>query len=509
MIRAVEPAPHEFSGNLIFTDNGLDPFFALDATVDAGGSQSGQIDVDGQTYDIQLDDQESGLKPRGDDPEFRIETVREFRIKFEAIDETGCRSGAFHVKPRWPDMESEGDGPDPSTPADITGVNVRVDASNLQIDTYPRLLRAAMQELGINQGYFLDDKIHEYSNIFAYELYTRINREQSDMIVANGGPLEQIMEHVRTESDFRELREDNGQIDGYHNRVVFDSDGAGTLIDGHTIGKKVKHYHPKEVRDDPTDPLYHPKLGVSMKRNRTHQTVRWSDRHQLQTELDELLINILSWSGLSTRPSRDTYISDSYFTAIESKRDLRLIDNPLPTIKRKQEAVVIDGLTGNPDLNHSDRECLELVADGGQVDIDRLADQTDYSPRTIYRVVDRLDDLLTTLGGSVGFVSEFVQDTVRTTLSDIEDTLTSTDGATDSSSSFQKWVNAHGVETETEDGRLILRFGRVPAMSDMREVCKAGLRAWQDSGNDPKRFRFGKAVYTQSGTPRIRDRILR
>jgi hypothetical protein len=404
-------------------------------------------------------------------------------------------------------MESEGDGPDPSTP-DITGVNVRVDGSNLQIDTYPRLLRAAMDELGINQGYFLEDKIHEYSNILAYELYTRINREQSDMIVANGGPLEQIMEHVRSDSTFRELREDNGQIDGYHNRVVFDSDGAGTLIDGHNIGKKVKHYHPKEVRDDPSDPLYHPKLGVSLVSKHTDSTVNWSDRQQLQTELDELLINILSWSGLSTRGS-DTYISDSYFTAIESKRDLRLVDNPLPTIKRKQEAVVIDGLTGNPDLNKSDRECLELVADGGQVDIDRLADQTDYSPRTVYRVVNRLDDLLTTLNGSVGFVSEFVQDTVRTTLSDIEDTLTSTDGATDSTSSFQKWVNAHGVETETEDGRLVLRFGRVPAMSDMKQILESGLQAWRESGNNPKRFRFGKAEYNQSGTHKIRDRMLR
>jgi hypothetical protein len=308
-IRAVEPAPHELQANLIFTSGGLSPFFALDATVkDAGGSRSGQIEVDEQTYDIQLYYQESGLKPR-DDPEFRIQTVREFRIKFEAIDETGCKSGAFHIQPRWPDMESEGDGPDPSTP-DITGVNVRVDGSNLPIDTYPRILRAAMQELGINQGYFLDAKVHEYSNIFAYELYTRINREKSGTIVGNGGPLEQIMEHVRSDSTFRELREDNGQIDGYHNRVVFDSDGAGTLIDGHTIGKKVKHYHPKEVRDDPTDPLYHPKLGVSLVAKHTDSTVNWSDRHQLQTELDELLINVISWSGLSTRGS-DTYVSDS------------------------------------------------------------------------------------------------------------------------------------------------------------------------------------------------------
>jgi hypothetical protein len=186
-----------------------------------------------------------------------------------------------------------------------------------------------------------------------------------------------------------------------------------------------------------------------------------------------------------------------------------LIDNPLPTIKRKQEATVIDGLTGNPDLNKSDRECLELVADGGQVDIDRLADQTDYSPRTIYRVVDRLGDLLTTLDGSVGFVSNYVQETVRTTLSDIEDTLTSTDGATDSSSSFQKWANRHGVETDRDNGRMVLRFGEVPSTRDMREVCKAGLRAWRQSGNDPKRFRFGLAEYRQSGTQKIRDRILR
>lgn len=507
---AIEPAPHELSANLIFTAHGLSPYYALDATVkDAGGSDSAVVELDGERYDLTLYYQESGLEP-WDSREFQIETVREFRIKFEAAnDSVGERGGTFHVSPRWPDMESKGDGPNPSTP-DIIGVNVRVDGSNIPAGDYPELLRRGMDAFGIDAGYFAESKVHDYSNVFQYEKYVRISRDKSEQVIGRGGPLEQIFEHVETEADFRELREDDRELQGYHHRVKFDSEAADSLLSGHTYGKKVKHYHPENPRDDASSPLYHPKVGVSLQSNLTVDTVRWADLDDLGTELDELLINLLSWAGLSTREG-ETYVSDAYFEATESPKDIRLVDNPLPEIKRKQETTVVDGLTANPDLNQSDRDVVELMADGGRRDVDDVATESDYSKRTVYRVVNRLDDILSKANGVVRFKSNFIGKTVRGTLSELRETLESVgESAGDSVGAFRKWANAHGVEVDdSRSARLTLRFGRVPDGEDMTDILRDGWRAWIRSGRNGRRFKSGKAEYQQSGFPTVREPLLR
>lgn len=508
-ISAIQPAPHEFGGNLIFTADGLTPYHRLDEIVrDADGSDSSIIELDGDHYELELSHQESGLaKPTSGDIGVGMAPVREFRINFEAVgDGVSERSGTFLVSPRWPDMQSKGDSPTPAN-LDITGVNIRINGSNIPIDVYPQLLREAADAFGMNPGYFADSRIHHYSNIFQYERYVRISRDKSKALIGRGGPLEQIFEYIKTEADFRELREDNRDIHGYHHRVKFDSDGANRLISGHKIGKKIKHYHPEHPRDSPDSPLYHPKVGVSLQHNLTSETVRWSDRDNLKTELDELLLNLISWSGLSTR-SGDTYVSDDYFTATESIHNIRLIENPLPEIKRKQETTVVDGLTANPDLQESDREVLDLLTDGGPRHMDELAGEADCSKRTIYRVLDRLSEIFSNETGMVGFASDYIRRTVRTTIDEAKDALTSGEQSGGDVSPFRKWANAHGVEVDTEDGRLVLRFGRVPDSEDMRQILNEGWRAWRDSGNKPARYRVGKAVWESGGRPTYRVPII-
>ena len=134
--RILEPSPHEFGGNLIFTEHDLSPYFALDRQVKNGnGSARATVRHEDETYDVTLSYQQSGLKPR-DDPDFRLETVLEFRITVSARDEVGERKASYHVAPRWPNMESKGDGPDPSSP-NFVGVNVRAQGSNLSLGAYP------------------------------------------------------------------------------------------------------------------------------------------------------------------------------------------------------------------------------------------------------------------------------------------------------------------------------------------------------------------------------------
>ena len=133
----IDPTPHEFDGNLIFTEHELLTYFALDRRVkDNGGSASATVRHEGDVFDATLSYQRSGLKPR-DGPNFRLETVREFRIRLEARDGVGERKASYHVAPRWPNMESKGDAPNPSTP-NIVGVTVRCDGSNLSLDAYRR-----------------------------------------------------------------------------------------------------------------------------------------------------------------------------------------------------------------------------------------------------------------------------------------------------------------------------------------------------------------------------------
>lgn len=507
-VQAVEPAPHEFGANLVFTEDDLRPFYAADAAVKAvDGGTTEQIRHGGERYEISLSYQESGLRPWASD-EFRLETVREYRVNFERKDGVDECSGSFLIQPRWPDMESKGDSPNPSVP-DIVGVNVRVQGSNLPMDEYVDILQAAAESVGIDSGYFAASKVHDYSNIFAFEQYVRVDRGKSERLVGQSGLLRQVFEHVESGRGKRELKEDNTETVGYYNHVKVDSSGAETLMQGHEYGKQIKVYHPKNPRDSPGNPLYHPKVGVSLQPNyNSGGSVPWDSRHELRGELDEILVNVLSWAGLSARAESGTYVSDAYFSADESERSLRLTENPLPAIKRKQEAVVVDGLTANADLNESDTEAMQLVADGGVNTVDELADESDYSKRTIYRVVDRLEGILQTNAGRVGFVSDFIADTVRTTLADAKDAI-SKDGKSGGSDAFEKWANALGVEVDESDARLELRLGRLPKRRDIENILKEGYRAWCKSGRDGRRFKWARAEFTKDGRLQIQQPIFR
>ncbi|WP_154019058.1 helix-turn-helix transcriptional regulator [Halococcus agarilyticus] len=489
----LDPAPHEFGGNLIFTEHELSPYFALDRRVkDGGGSASATVRHEGEVFDATLSYQRSGLKPR-DDPDFCLETVREFRIRLEARDDVGERKASYHVAPRWPNMESKGDAPNPSTPK-IVGVNVRCDGSNLLLDAYPVLLRKAAGALDVNSAYF--EEPHRHSNIFAFERYARVRRSKSGKVVGMNSPMQRIFEHVAGEGKFRELREDDRNcVEGYHHRVKIDSDGAAVLVPGHELGKKLKHYHPEHPRSDPSDPLYHPKVGVSLQSNLNGGSVKWSDRDALRRELDETLVNLLSWAGLPTRADPSVYVADAYFQVRESARPLTLIDDPTPEIRREQNALVCS-LPVDPDLNPSDRDVLEAVADGGKP-VNAVGDETGWSKRTVYRVLDRLDGLLSLRDGTVRFASEYLGDVVRSALSDTLDALRQdTDGESEGSA-FAEWKRRYGVEVEDpSDARLQLRFGRVPG--DVTNALRDGFRAWLTSGRDPRRFKTGRARWQDS-----------
>ncbi|ESS05701.1 MAG: hypothetical protein A07HB70_02181 [uncultured archaeon A07HB70] len=88
----VETAPHEFTANFLFNDRGLFPFFGCDKQVKRGdGSVSSTFSHDGESWQARLSYQESGIKHPGETTpqgtEFRIETLREYRLNVSKVDD--------------------------------------------------------------------------------------------------------------------------------------------------------------------------------------------------------------------------------------------------------------------------------------------------------------------------------------------------------------------------------------------------------------------------------------
>ncbi len=171
--------------------------------------------------------------------------------------------------------------------------------------------------------------------------------------------------------------------------MVLPKEDAKRLVSGHRYGKQVKHYHPKHVRDqDETDPLYHPKVGVLLKKQLTGHSFDWADRRAVRREIDEALINLLYWSDVPISADHTTYIPDDHFEARTAERTVGLKQDPTPEIEAKQETLLVTTLR---DMCDSDEAVLEsLVTDGGEQHPQELAENTGSSISTIYRALDRL-----------------------------------------------------------------------------------------------------------------------
>ena len=218
-------------------------------------------------------------------------------------------------------------------------------------------------------------------------------------------------------------------------------------------------------------------------------------------------MNLLSWAGLPSRVDPSVYVEDAYFRVQESTRPLTLIDDPTPEIRREQDALV-SSLPVDPDLTASDRDVLEAIVDGGQP-VDEVESDTGWSKRTVYRVLERLDDLLSLQDGTVGFASEYLGDAVRSALSDTLEVLRRDTDGEDAGSAFAAWKRRYGVEVEDPaDAHLQLRFGRIPG--DVIDACRDGWRAWVKSGRDPRRFKTARVRWVDSeGRSNYRIRALR
>ena len=501
----IDPLTHGVGVHLIFTERGLVPYHACDSVVKSGdGSAKAAFEYDDRPYTASLSYHESGFAPPGDpDVNFDQETVREFDLSVRAVDETGERDITYQISPRWPDMKTT-DGGDAPTP-DITGVNVKCQGTNEPTDNYPDLLRAAMDALDINTAYF--DKIHDYSNIFQFERYVRIRREKTDQVIGTDSPMRRIFRYVDNSSKYRELKEDdrNG-VEGYYHHCKIDSASAAALISGHDLGTQIKHYHPDEPREDPSEALYHPKIETSLQTKvNTSAAVPWSDRADLRREVDETLINVLDWAGLPLQPDGETYVGDDYWEPTDSPRSITLIDDPTDDMAEDQYADALATLIGDPDdpdddgVTATERDAARVLADGGQQDVTALAEQIGRSRSTVYRVLRSLGDVVRNKNGTVAFASDYLAEQFGSLL-DSAAAAARKDGETGGSSAWDAWCARYGPEIDELPGETVeLNFGAVDPETDMKAVLRKGLKAWLRSGRSERRFLHGVARWVQDG----------
>lgn len=493
---------HEFDGHFHYVRDGLKPYYALtDVRKDHDwitGKPTGRFESGGETWRVCLDFDSQPILPWSD-PSYKLETAYLYRIYFVCEDETfdgeradrsqRVKGGTITVRPRWPDMkrrektESDGDGEWNGPVKDVNGymdlgkpyLDAQIQGSNIDFDRYPDLLADAVNAFGIPRRYF--DTPHHTSNIADAAVYVRIKRSESGPVYAADGPIARM--HSVLESDrsgYRKHVEDHRDRPGDYVTTVVDDKRAGKVIRGHRIGKEAKHYYMKDPETYSPDEFgWHPKLEVGYQTSQTDETVYWdrnpSDdelgRDDLRRELEELLLNLIDWSGLD-ETGGDQYQKDAYFKPDErERRSLKEVDCPLPEIESEQEQAVMR-LWG--DMNPSDRATVDkLLTDGGDVSPADVSEDTGYCYDTILRAVDRLEEFVEHSYGSLEIKSDFAAQEMLKRVRSAEEQFRRSIGST----VMQVADDAQDVATDAYD-RFVRNYE--VGVDESRDDCLALLK---------------------------------
>ena len=528
----VEPAPHECQGNLVFVGHGLSPYWASSMLLHEGfDGSTGNIsaEIAGEQWTVEFRYQNGGIQPRAVD-DVSADRLHEYRLDASG---SGERKASWLIQPRFEGMRHYESGDQISTPFDrdgpSEGVNVRFSGSNLDLDQYATLLPRFIYEIGaeantsIRAGYF--QTIHKWSNITKYERYVRITRNMSQKVINRDGVLRRLWELCAPKKGSKaEYKVDNEEIVGKNHTLVFPKKDARRLIPGHRLGKRLKHYHPKHVREtNDGDPLYHPKVGALANKALNGCSFPWHDRQAVENELDELLVNCLRWSGVPVGPDSTTFVHDDHFQVRASERDITLYDDPTPEIEAEQEALLVRIFQNMTD---ADVDMVEaLVTNGEGQHPKELAGKTERGISTIYRALKRLQGVVENEGASVRFgsrkIAQEIREIVQSTEHQIENAadrvaqLLNVDRQQASSSAFQKWLNEYAVEvTEIgDDGEMELRIDTLlselksTAKPHLESVLREGAQDWVLDGGHPEHIKDSTVTATVDGESCKRHRL--
>jgi hypothetical protein len=552
----IAPSPHETRGNLLFAEHDDRPYWALASLFFSfeEGSKSFEIDIprwrgEGtRTWDVNFSYHKSGMEPRPSDD---VDQLYEFDITAHAEEE---RKLPLQVKPRlgWDACPERRPQSVPNDLGEAVCVHIN-NSTNIELDQIrylvPLLLRGIAQGLGKSwdDAYFCG-RVHEYSALTQHERYARPSSDAAEKITRSDGVFKSLFELLADEEGSKIVYSaDNRKVVGWNHqlrftkgavRKAFDpgdySTSAGAseatdaerreddLDDDHgAYGMQAKLYEPEHPGGrDEGDPLAHPKLGALFKKGLNgDEAVAWHRRYELVAALDSYVLNVASWAGIAVSPG-PWWVSDWHFSGdryADERRQVALIDDPTPEIEQRQEATVVS-LFREIDADSAAEEIVEELArtDGGTT-VDEVEAETEWSRSTIYRHLDKLDQILRLDNGTIQFVSGKLRNEIREVL----DVLNrSVDAATAAlarvadmdprdldrkGKAWQKWVNRYAAEIEDAVDGQQLRIRTVLAMAKSRpqefapEVVHWGRIAWRKSGRPLHRFPDKVAFETPDG----------
>lgn len=526
-MKRIRTAPHEFDANLLFNEDGLRPFFALDSERKAGGgSKTASFEHNSETWLARLSYQDSNLVNPGDEtPQgtpFHIEEIKEMRIKVSRRrDEDGVGEQKFvaHVTPRWNGMEGErADGSRVEIPVPdgfLEGINVRVQGANIDFGRYLPLLQLAADALDVNAYYF--DDVHPFSNIQDAERYVRVHRDSSGPIHARDGPLVGLAHVLESDrSGYRKLvqkdTDDHGNnLPGYYHTVTLDAHRMSEAWPEHDLPTEVKHYYAREAfQADPDDPLAHPKLGASYQVSRWDDTLRWDDLEKLNRELEETVHSVLENAGLDSAPQRGggVFVEDAYFDADLHEPATPPTTLELASIKQEQKNMVIEYLSDG--LTDVQVESLEtLVTDGGHVSPNDIADEHDRHVGSVRRALRGIEELVERGYGEVGLRSEFIGEMVYQAIADAREAVTNAaktvvdaadqERVSEAWAKWQAWCDRHGIDFRRRGDDVTLDLGEIDPDEDADPggFVRQAYRLWVDADQDPATLRQATVVYSR------------
>lgn len=517
----VQPQCHEFDANVLFNEHGLQPFFAADTRVKAGGgSQKSSFEHNAEKWNVTLYYQDSGIEHPGDETPggtpFDLDEMREFRIKVEAADDpAGQKSFNAHLAPRWKGMRSES-GKDLSPPEGFgDGVNIRISGSNIHFARYLDLTRRAFEAVDINEWYFYD---RADSTILDAERYVRIYENRSGPIHSRSGPIAGLSNLLENDREgFRKLVQNDDDnhgrnLPGFYHTATLGTRRIEKAFPAHNLPKEIKHYYSREALSLPkSNPLRHPKLGVSYQRDKWNGKISMDDLDELIYELDQTLHSVLEDSELPLHDGDGSgpFCSDAYFEADNTLYpDDHIISLDLTQIRHEQESIVIRNLADGG-FSPVEWESLQtLVADGGTVSPTDIAEENGRHVDSVRRALDRLDGMVEKEYGRVSLRSNHVADLVHDAVQEAKQSTrkaveagakaieASRRGIDEATSSLIAFAANWDIDVSAGD-YVEIDFGKMDvddlseARNEIRRVLREGRDLWDNAGKKDSRFLGG------------------
>lgn len=510
----ITPATHGLGAKLLFADpsDGLAPFFGLVSQFDRLNHAQNDRNEDGLVDSVELDGERWRVEPEktrmwtggiatrnGDSGS----TYYEYQIGLEADDDLGERKATLQFRPALPDARTEDGSRIKSMPQDMSeGIRVQVGSSNVERAEVVPLIRALADAIGVRSSYFDSAKIHSWSRLYNFEKYARTDTEESEEKITNrGGLLDQLAKFGSNNRGRGEYKWNNEQIQGHRSAVAMTESQWSKLIPNRTVGTLLKSYHMKQPEKHGSDSVTsNPKLEVQYSTEYSDiESVPWRstdefDADDLERELDENLVNALSWAGFDTRANENQYVADPYFAVEESERDVRLYENPLGDVE-ELEGDIAQQQFHREDATDGERDVLEVLADGGRYSYEQIAERSGTSKSTVYRALDRFSSVVRRLGaGEYSLEDDIIADKFSRLFSlvenaaefvdrSLEDAIRDLELLTEADSPFARWMQTYGInaDDDREELRIDVNAGEFDKYEIMK-ILRRGLEAARGTG---------------------------